>query len=270
MNARLQDLSGDSKLMTVCCLSNDSDILDRNLRASPSIKGGRLALDIEHHPATAAIGYNRLLERNADAICILAHHDVYLPQGWKRLLIERLAEVEAMDPNWAIVAAYGIGDDGRHWGPVWSSALSSVIGGVAPRPVPIMCADELLIVLRPGTGLRFDEGLPHFHFYGLDIVQMARKAGLGAYNVPLPLIHNDRFSKGLGKDYRDGYDYMHRKWRRHLPLRATTTTISWHKLHLYRSLRSMAAYSPVGDVHASATQVPPEQYAARCGWARLH
>lgn len=269
MNARVQDPTEDLNLMTVCCLSNDQDILDRNLRSSPAIAEERLKLDVEEHPPTAGIGYNRLLDRNPDAICILAHHDVYLPRGWKELLGHRLAEVEAVDPNWGIVAAYGIGLDGRHWGPVWSSALSSVIGGVAGRPEPIMCADELLIVIRPGKGLRFDEQLPHFHFYGLDIVQMARMAGLGVYNVPLPLIHNDRFSKQLGKDYRDCYNYMHRKWRRMLPLRATTTTISWHKLHLHRSMRQMAAFSEYAEAHASETAVAPEHYAARCGWSRL-
>ncbi|MFV0301069.1 MAG: hypothetical protein ACK5IP_09370 [Paracoccus sp. (in: a-proteobacteria)] len=255
--------------MTVCCLSNDRDILDRNLRSSPSIRAERLGLDVEEDPPTAAIGYNRLLDRNAEAICILSHHDVYLPRGWRRLLAERLAEVEAHDPDWAIVAAYGIGPDGRHWGPVWSSALSQVIGGVAAQPEPIVSADELLIVLRPGRGLRFDEDLPHFHFHGLDIVQTARVAGHGVYNLPLPLIHNDRFAKQLGKDYLDCYNYMHRKWRRMLPLRTTTTTISWHKLHLYRSIRRMAAYAETGEARASAPQIAPERYAARCGWGRL-
>ncbi|WP_299843151.1 hypothetical protein [uncultured Paracoccus sp.] len=253
----------------VCCLSNDPEILNRNLRASPAIVSGRLKLDVEENPPSATIGYNRLLDRNPDAVCILAHHDVYLPEGWDQVLTDRLAEVEALDQNWGIVAAYGVGSDGRHWGPVWCSALSSVIGGVALQPEPIMSADELLIILRPGMGLRFDEKLPHFHFYGLDIVQTARMAGLGVYNVPLPLVHNDRFSKDLGEGYRDSYDYMHRKWRAQLPLRATTTTISWHKLHLYRSLRNMAAYAETGAARAAPVSVAPESYAERCGWSRL-
>ena len=269
MTAGLNGFTSELAPLVVCCLSNSREVLDLNLRSSPAIATGRLRLDVEENPPSAGIGYNRLLDRNPDSICILAHHDVYLPEGWEQVLTDRLAEVQALDPNWAIVAAFGIGLDGRRWGPVWCSALSSVIGGIAAHPEPIMCADELLIVLRPGMGVRFDEDLPHFHFYGLDIVQTARRAGLGVYNVPLPLIHNDRFSKALGKDYCESYAYMHRKWRRQLPLQATTTTISWHKLHLQRSLRSMAAYAEVGSVRAAPTTVPPEWYAARCGWGRL-
>lgn len=269
MTAGMNGFADETPRFVVCCLSNNREVLNRNLRASPAIAEGRLRLDVEENPVSAGIGYNRLLDRNQNSICILAHHDVYLPEGWEQVLIDRLAEVEALDPNWAIVAAFGIGLDGRRWGPVWCSALSGVIGGIAAQPQPIMCADELLIVLRPGMGVRFDENLPHFHFYGLDIVQTARKAGLGVYNVPLPLVHNDRFSKALGKDYRDSYAYMHRKWRRQLPLEATTTTISWHKLHLHRSLRNMAAYAETGARLAAPTSVPPEWYAARCGWGKL-
>ena len=44
--------------------------------------------------------------------------------------------------------------------------------------------DELLIVLRRDSGLRFDEGLPGWHMYGTDIVQTAR-ARLGRAAPPL-------------------------------------------------------------------------------------
>lgn len=252
--------------MIVGCLSNDFEVLDRNLRSSPSLAGGRLALDLEADPPSASIGNNRLLDRNPGRICILAHHDVYLPNGWKRVLIERLAEVQAHDPDWGVIAAYGVGLDGRHWGPVWSSAISGVIGGVPAGPEPIQSADELLIIIRSDSGLRFDEDLPHFHFHGLDIVQTALAAGMGAYAVPLPLIHNDRFEKRLREDYINGYHFIRRKWRHALPLLATTTKVSWHGLHLHRSLRQMARYDALGAARASDPQRRPQHYAARCGW----
>lgn len=252
--------------IVVCCLSNDAAVLNRNLAASPAIQSGRLSLDVEPDPASAALGLNCLLDRHPDRICVLAHHDVYLPNGWKRVLVERIAEVERHDPDWGLIAAYGVGLDGRHWGPIWSSALSGVIGGVPARPEPIQSADELLIVLRPGTGLRFDTAMPHFHFYGTDIVQSARAIGLGAYALPLPLVHNDLFDKQLGRDYRTGYHFIRRKWRRALPLRATTVTVSWHGLHLAKSLWRMRGYRQTGSARASATSTAPQHYAARCGW----
>lgn len=262
----MSESCGWADQIAVCCLSNDAAILEQNLLSSPAIQHGRLPLDVERDPISAAIGLNRLLNRNSGRVCVLAHHDVYLPNGWKRVLLDRIAEIERHDANWGLMAAYGIGLEGRHWGPVWSSALSGVIGGVPDRPQPIQSADELLIVLRPGTGLRFDEAMPHFHFYGTDVVQTARVMGLGAYASPMPVVHNDLFDKRLGRDYRAGYHFIRRKWRTALPLRATTATISWHGLHLAKSMWRMRGYQRLGGARASNTALAPQQYAERCGW----
>lgn len=265
MNAAISKL----RAQRVCCLSNDPGILSLNLRASPAIISGDLPLSVEEDPPSAAIGYNRLLERYPDDDCILAHHDVFLPEGWHRLLARRIAEVQEYDPNWAVIAAFGVGHDGRRWGPVWSSAISMMVGDVAEAPQPIQSADELLIVVRGGSGLRFDEDLPHFHFYGLDIVQTALAAGKGAYNVPLPLIHNDRFAKDLGDNFRAGYHHMKRKWRRQLPLVAPTVKVSWHGLHLHRALRRVDNYRELGTQRASETGLGPQHYAELCGWSSV-
>ena len=51
----------------------------------------------------------------------------------------------------------------------------------------MVSVDELLIVLRIGSGLRFDERLPGFHLHGTDIVQSALHRGLGAFAIDAPV-----------------------------------------------------------------------------------
>ncbi len=87
------------------------------------------------------------------------------------------------DPDWALLGAFGVGLDGAHIGPVWSSSLGMIVGRVPMAPVPVQSYDEMVIVLRRASGIRFDDGLPGWHMYGTDIVQTAPRRGKKAYAV---------------------------------------------------------------------------------------
>ncbi len=88
------------KEMVVGCISNDRGILSANLMNSPAIRSGRLLAQVEENPQSAAKGYNSILQQTDASFAILAHQDVFLPEGWEQLLASRIAEVEAVDPNW--------------------------------------------------------------------------------------------------------------------------------------------------------------------------
>ena len=254
--------------MAFGCVSNNEGILAFNLKRSPVVRSGRVSLFVEENPVSPSKGYNRILKRAQSPIMILAHQDVYLPSGWEELLANRIAEVETIDPDWGVLAAYGVGLDDVGWGPVWSSSLGSIVGRVSEKPVSIQSADELLLVVRCERGLKFDEGLPGFHFYGVDIVQTALKAGLGAWNISLPLVHNDRFHPAPDADYDHCYHYVRRKWHGALPLKSPTIKISWHGLHLLRAKwRNRRGLSFRKDM-ATHTGTDPRIYAARCGWEK--
>jgi hypothetical protein len=256
--------------VAVVVASNDPGILGRNLLRSPAIAGGAVGLHVERDPVSAASAYNRGLDATAAGIVVFAHHDVYLPAGWERLLARRIAEVAALDPDWALIGAFGVGAaDGRGYGPVWSSSIGQVLGRVGLAPTPAQSFDELLIVMRRAAGLRFDERLAGFHFYGADIVQTALAAGRSAWIAPLPLVHNDRAHDRLGPDYASAYHALRRKWRARLPVVAPTIKISWHGLHLVRAMRHLRRAAPVVRAQAVPTDVEPERYAERCGWTRL-
>lgn len=251
----------------LACASHSDAILDANLIRSPCLAA--LPLHVERNAASAAAAYNAALDATDAEVVIFAHHDVYLPKGWDRLLETRLAEVAAQDPDWALFGSFGVALDSTHVGPVWSSSLGQIVGRVPRAAVEVQSYDELLIVLRRSSGLRFDEALGGWHFYGTDIVTQARARGLRAWAGALPCIHNDRFHPALGRDFRLAYRAMQRKWRARLPLRSPITKISRTGLHLIRDTWQTRNSHQVRQGMAVGTDTPVETLAARCGWSDL-
>jgi glycosyltransferase involved in cell wall biosynthesis len=251
----------------IICASHSDAILDANLGRSPCLS--TIPLHVERGAPSASIAYNRGLDATTAPILIFAHHDVYLPPGWDRVLTDRLAELNATDPNWALFGTFGVGLDAAHIGPVWSSSIGQIVGRVPLTPAPVQSFDELLIILRRDSGVRWDDQLPGWHMYGTDIVTTARTMGRTAYAGSLPCIHNDRYHDALGDDYRACYRYMQRKWAGHLPLRTPITKISRSGLHLWRDLRAARKSASFRKGMAVGTDTAVETLAERCGWASL-
>ena len=248
----------------LACASHTNTILDANLGRSPLL--AHTPLHVEKDAPSAAIAYNRALDATTAPIIVFAHHDVYLPPGWDALLTARLAE---LPPDWALYGSFGIGLDGAHIGPVWSSSLGMIVGRVPMDPAPVQSFDELLIVMRRDAGLRFDESLPGWHMYGTDIVQTARAVGRGAYAGALPCVHNDRYHGELGNDFDDAYHFVKTKWAAALPITTPITKISRHGLHLLRDRWRNRRSAGYRQDMAVSTDHPVEALAARCGWSNL-
>ncbi len=255
--------------IAVAVASNSSDILNANLKRSPMIERGHVAVHVETGAASASIAYNRLLDAIEADIVVFAHQDVYLPLGWDHLLRARIADLTKHDPDWALLGAYGVDMDLVGFGPVWATSLGSIVGKVSIEPVRVQSYDELIIIMRKSKGLRFDENLPHFHLYGTDIVQTAQAAGLGSYVMSLPLVHNDSFHDQLDEHFAAGYNFVRRKWRAQLPLWSPVLKISWHGLHLARVRWQNVRSRGVRLGMASPADVDARVYAAHCGWFDL-
>ena len=253
----------------IAAASHNPAILNANLALSPCIASGAVPLHVVENAPSAAIAYNRAQDATGADYIVFAHHDVFLPQGWDRLLAARIDEATARHPNWAVLGAFGIGLDGAHLGPVWSSSLGMIVGRVPMAPVPVQGFDELLFVLRRAAGLRFDEALPGWHMYGTDIAQIARAAGHEALAVGLPCIHNDAYHEALGGDFAECYRFMQRKWATALPLRTPITKISRSGLHLWRDNWRNRRTAAFRAGLAIGTAEDPRLLAARCGWADL-
>lgn len=253
--------------LVICTASNAPSILDANLRRSPCL--GRVPLHVEWNAPSAAIAYDRAMRATDAAHVVFAHHDVFLPAGWDDLLAARIAELSAQDPDWAVFGSFGIGLDDAHIGPVWSSSLGMIVGRVPFGPTPVQSYDELLIVVRRASGIRFDTALPGWHMYGTDIAKTARAAGKGAYAGALPCIHNDRYHNALGPDFTECYRFMQHKWAASLPIRTPITKISRSGLHLMRDNWKNRCSTAIRQSMAVGTDHAVEDLARRCGWTQL-
>lgn len=252
--------------VVVVSASNDRSILENNLARSPIIHGGVVPLHVEWNAPSAAIAYNRGLDATTAEYVVFAHQDVYLPNGWAERLQLCINELNVHDPNWAVLGSFGVDLDGNMVGPVWSTSLGRIIGKVATGPTVVQSFDELLMVVRRSSGLRFDEAAPNFHFYGLDAVQNAHAFGKKSYVMSLPVVHNDKFHGEFGEDFSQAFRYMHKKWRPILPLRTSVITISWHGLNLKKSQWVNRRSYQTRHHMSGSTEIDPEFYAAVCGW----
>ena len=247
--------------------SHSEALLAANLARSPCL--GSLPLHVERDAPSASVAYNRALAATSAEIVVFLHHDVFLPQGWEHLLAARLAELQQVDPNWAVFGPFGVALDSAHIGPVWSSSLGQIVGRVPLTPVEVQSFDELMIVLNRNSGLHFDDNLPGWHLYGTDIVAEAHKRGLKAWAGGLPVIHNDRFHETIGPDFTECYRYMQKKWAGSLPLRSPITKISRSGLHLIRDRWHARDSRQFRAGMAVQIETPVEELARRCGWSDL-
>ncbi len=256
----------------LACASNSASILAANLAASPVVRAG-IPFEVIENGGSAAQAYNLALDRIAASsgadLVVFAHHDVYLPNGWESLLARRVAELDAHDPDWALAGAFGISMDHRHFGPVWTSSLGQIVGRVPFAPEQVQSFDEMLIVLRRSSGVRFSDGLPGWHLYGTDVVCKARAAGKKAYALGLNCIHNDRFHEGLDESFAQAYHWIRKEWRDSLPVRTPITKISRSGLHLYRDTWEGRKSRKYRQRDAVDTGLAPHLLAARCGWSDL-
>ncbi len=198
---------------------NDRKILAQCLARSPDVCSGELGLDIYEHYPTAGAAYNAALDAAADATYVLfAHQDVYLPTGSLARLVNQLKQLDAIAPNWAVAGVIG-GDAARNLvGETWCSGHNRILGARSANPIQVETLDEMLLIVRTASGLRFDPELPSFHLYGADIILTAQKAGMSAWVIDLPVVHHSRPVISLSGAYLVAYRYMQRKWRAELPV----------------------------------------------------
>lgn len=228
-------MSRGSKDFDLAAAVNDRQILAGCLARSPDLAEGDLELKTYEGYSSAAGALNAGLDGSTAPIVIFAHQDVYLPRGWLAGLITQINVLEQTCPDWGVLGLFGVTETGNWVGRVWSSGLGREAGAGGFSPTPVVTMDELLLVLRRDSGLRFDERLPGFHLYGTDIVTEGRVRGIPSFVVDAPAVHNSRPTRTLKGAYVRAYGFMQRKWWAHLPLRTLVCDITRLPMALWRA-----------------------------------
>ena len=198
---------------------NDRMVLAQCLARSPDVCSGALDLAVYEHYQTAGAAYNAALDTAADAAYVLfVHQDVYLPTGTLTRLTDQLRSLDTIAPNWAVAGVIG-GDARRSLvGETWCSGHNRVLGARCAYPAEVETLDEMLLIVRTASGVRFDPKLPSFHLYGADIILTAQNAGMSAWVIDLPVVHHSRPVISLSGAYLAAYRYIQHKWRAELPV----------------------------------------------------
>ena len=205
---------------------NDDECLVNNLAASPMLAENGVPLIVKRDYKSAGLAYNAGLEQVIADVVIFAHQDVYFPRGWDKKLFSTIKGLELEGNQWGVLGVVGKDRTNNLVGGAWSNGLQLKIESEFRSPVPVGSMDEIVIVLRKESGLRFDDNLPGFHLYGTDVVLSALKAGLGAYVFDGPVIHNSVPVVQLDGFYVKAYRYMQRKWKAELPIWTTVVPVT--------------------------------------------
>lgn len=135
----------------------------------------------------AFAGLRHLLDEAKGRYVILCHQDVRLLSDGASILAERLAELSALAPDWAVAGNAGAVEDGS-----LRIRISDPHGedqSLGPFPVQVESLDENFLVVRREAGLRPSAELNGFHLYGTDLCLQARRAGRTAWVVDFHLRH---------------------------------------------------------------------------------
>lgn len=243
--------------------ANNEAVLSGNLLRSPEIGEAR-ALIVQEGYISAGTAYNDGIERAESDIVVFAHQDVYLPPGWTKNFQQGLNWLNENDPTWAVAGAYGTSRSNPGMGLVYCNANQRILGQVTGRPQPVDTFDELLLVIRKSSGLRFDSKLPGFHLYGTDICMQARSQAFSCYAFEAFCIHNSTKTGMLPWAFWQAYFYIRKKWRNYLPIATPCVSITRSNWNVVANCCSglKSRYSPrrkvfgrVADPHALAIKV---------------
>ncbi len=228
---------------------SDAAIATANALKSPCLQAGSAheVILVKNCPS-AADGLNLGLERARNDWVVCMHQDVYLQYApwtpstlpaddtpppptdpsagrlpWDQALARQLLLAEDRFGPIGVAGVYGVG-------PAVEAAASPLsaerIGWVVDRgrtlrdgpelPARVAALDELLLVVRRDTPLRFDRDL-EFHLYGADLCLQAAERGLAVVALGASCHHNSR-SVGLPKSFFASAEVFARKWSRRLPV----------------------------------------------------
>jgi hypothetical protein len=206
---------------------NDDTVFKNNIATSPIFNQiGDYEIIIKSDYKSAAMAYNEAIATSKYDLLIFAHQDVYFPETWIRDLEKSLNILEEQAQPWGVLGCWGVSVDNIRQGHVYSSGLGCVLGESYSHPKEVQTLDELVLIIRKSSKLRFDESLPNFHFYGTDICIAAAQRGLKSYAINAFCIHNSNGLNKFPKEFYTGYKYLKKRYSTLLPIQTTCIRIT--------------------------------------------
>jgi hypothetical protein len=213
---------------------NNREVFENNFLASRCFQAPREhQILVQEGFASAATAYNDAIDNACNDLIVFCHQDIFLPQNWLSELMRALECLEVTDPNWGVLGCYGetLNDNGR--GYVYSSGRG-IMGRPFSDPTPVQTLDEIVLVLRKSSSLRFDDTLPHFHLYGTDICMRAAGRKMKSYAISAFCVHNTNQTLVLPREFYECHQHIKRVWKDFLPIQTTCIRITRVSFSMYR------------------------------------
>jgi Glycosyltransferase like family len=212
--------------LTFASAVNDREIFNNNFLISPIFAAPHShQIIVQSGFTSAANAYNDAIARSENEIIVLCHQDMIFPATWLSDLERALTDLESADPNWGVLGCFGetVNAEGR--GYVYMPGLGT-LGSATESPTPVQTLDEIVLIIKKSSGLRFDPTLPHFHFYGTDICLRAAEAGMKAYAISAFCLHNTQYNLVLPPEFYACYRHIKKRWKQFLPIQTTCVRIT--------------------------------------------
>lgn len=227
-----------NKKITFAVAVNNRAVFESNFLASPCLREPHHhEILVQENFESATKAYNDAIKRSTNDLIVFCHQDIFLPEAWTSEVARALNYLEAHDSNWGVLGCSGITRDRHHWRYLYSSGLG-VSGEPLARPEPVQTLDEIVLILKKSSNLRFDERLPSFHLYGTDICLRAASVGMKSYAISAFCMHNTHQSLILPQEFYECCRYIRRVWKKSLPIQTTCIRITRFNSSVYlRRLR---------------------------------
>jgi hypothetical protein len=170
------------------------------------------------------------MDQSVNDLIVFAHQDIMLPESWLLDLGYAFDRLQKIDSRWGVLGCYGVTAKPKAYGHIY---YFGVLGKPFKDPTPVQTLDEIVLILRKSSGLRFDEHLPNFHMYGADICMTAAQQGMKNYAISAFCIHNSIQTFVLPKEFYESCKHFKRKWLEYLPVQTTCIKITRFNLPLY-------------------------------------
>lgn len=212
--------------ITIIAAVNNDGVLNSCLLHSPDLTAhGVEVLALRGHPS-AASAYNAGIAQARGEYLVFVHQDVYLAVGWLAKFLATLQFMKQHDPNWGVLGMWGITPTGQGVGYLYCTAGIRLLGESFSGCKQVRSLDEVMLVVRKSSGLRFDEKMGGFHMYGTDICLEAEHRGMKSYAFSAFGIHNSNGYGMLPWAFWRNFFQVRRKWRAMLPVLAPCAEIT--------------------------------------------
>jgi hypothetical protein len=224
---------------------SDENIFTNNLFSSPLIINNNyknIEVIQQRGYKSASKAYNEGIDISKNDIIVCAHQDMIFPEFWLNELNRFIIYLNEADPNWGVLGCYGVDKHGKGYGYLYCTGNKKLFGNLMELPVQVQTLDEVVLIFRKSSGLRFDNDFPHFHLYGADICLSAAKNDMKCYAISAFSLHNTNKLRYLPDEYFDCLNYIKNKWHDYLPVYTSCVSVQRYNFLTYFRYRYVRRY----------------------------